>query len=239
MELKGRVPIVYISGRESTAGRLSRMMAQMLADAEAAEQALPVKRGEWNDQIGKDADRVATYVIAAIYAATAWAEATVNEVYIASAEGSRDFSSVRLPQRAQELLRNVWLGWHREPRSRDPNAVAKAREALKALGLAHPFNELPSRPDFQVLCDLRDSLTHAKPEFLAHGMTVDVDEGKRLDSLRKNLDGKFQLARGVPHSAIYLWEQVLGCGCATWATNTARAFIKEWEVAMTSAGQAC
>jgi hypothetical protein len=89
-----------------------------------------------------------------------------------------------------------------------------------------------------VLCNLRDSLTHAKPEFLAHGMTVDVDEGKRLDSLRKSLDGKFPLARGVPQSALYLWQQVLGCGCATWAANTARAFVKEWEVAMISAGQA-
>ncbi len=236
MEMTGRMPIVFISGRESAAGRLSRMMEQMIVDATAAEQVLPAKRGEWNDQISRDADRVATYVIAGIFAATAWAEGTVNEVYIASAEGSRDFSSVRLPKRAQDVLRDLWVEWHREPRSRDPNTVLKAREALKALGVAHPFNELPSRKDFEVVCDLRDSLTHAKPEFLAHGMTVDVDEGKRLETLRRSLEGKFSLARGVPQSALYLWAQVLGCGCVTWAANAARAFVNEWEVAVTTAG---
>ncbi len=183
-------------------------------------------------------DRVANRALCIVLLAAAWLEALVNETYISCAHGG---FSVEHPLRelphACEALTRTWNGWHPSGQQRsDPSPLKKATEALKSLGVQHPKNLLPSFEDADLLFDMRNALTHAKPQALTHGPLSESDLTTRLGELRARLEGRFPTAKGVPESVIFMWGRVMGRGCAEWAASSAQVFVEEWRQGLANAG---
>ena len=229
---------VAISARESTAGRLQVAMLDLLAEVGLLDGALRDHYDDWLRDGKAATDRVANRALCIVLLAAAWVEAVVNETYISCTDGG--FSAehpLRERPQACEALAKVWKEWHPpSDRGRDPSPLKKSTQAMKALGAQHPKNVLPSYGQVDLLFEMRNALTHGKPQPLTHGALSRADLATRLGELQRRLEGRFATAKGVPASVIFMWARVMGHGCATWAASSAQSFVDEWRRELAKAG---
>jgi hypothetical protein len=222
-----------MTAAESPASRLELARDDLLNMAEELDKFVPEYNGLWDKARAVATRRVASHVSGVILVSVAWVEASVNEFLIDAAD---NVPHIKLTSAAKDCLRSLWHGWRAAHRG-DPNLLEKTTQALKAIGIKHPQNELPSYKDFKVVVELRHALTHARPEFLSFGELTETERRTRLGDLQVQLQRRgFSPARGIPSSALYMWSQCLGYGCAVWATDVSRSFWNDWQTAITKVG---
>ena len=213
-------------------------MLDLLTEAQSLEGDIPEQYEDWLSQGQAATDRIANRVACVVLLAASWIEAVLNETYIHCVD--RSFPTehpLREHPQACEALAALWTEWHPSDRpAQDPGWSKRSTAALKALGVQHPRNALPSFHDTELLFEMRNALTHAKPESLTHGALSSADIAKRLGRLQQRLEKRFPTAKGVPTSAIFMWVRVLGRGCAEWAASTAQSFVEEWRLELAKAG---
>ena len=153
------------------------------------------------------------YVIAAVLSATAFLEASINELYLEV----QDHIANGSPENRRRVLAVPAHFWSDNAR---PPILHKYQLAL-VVADAEPFDEgrSPFR-DADGLVALRDSLVHGRPEWRdSHG---------RRQNLERRLRAKF------PHNALAreddpeFPDQLLGAGCAMWAVRIAEKFSDDF-----------
>lgn len=247
--LRGSESVLAV--RDSTSHRLWRSTEHLADRCAELAKTIPTYEGEPSTEVTRIGEAISSFAAAATITSVAWAEASVNEVYIDCERGSSEPSVLQLPELSGRLLGDVWRRWQENsPRKvavrgvvpvklpkaeREPGtALEKMLRAMKLCGVRHPLNELPSAQDFKRLIALRNALVHAKPEFLQHGRS---NSEKELGKLQEMLEGLFPYAVGVSENATFIWSRCLGLGCAEWALGTTRSILAEWFVALRRASE--
>lgn len=223
-----QIMVASISAKDHTDFRLRIAMVEFLERASELEHELPEHpRPDDYTAIEKGA-RVASYVIGTVLTAVAYSEARVNEVYMQCADG-KDPPALILAPVHREALGRVWNGWLRplKTRDQDPSLLQKIERALTELGVTDARSAMPSLDRFELVIELRNALTHAKSEFLQHGVP-NPDPDKRLGRLATRLQNEFPPARGMPATTTYIWTRCLGLGCAHWAANSSLRLLADW-----------
>ena len=166
---------------------------------------------------GIDADirgRHRTYVIGGVLLATAFLEASINELYLEVQGHIVNGSGGGGRQRVLAVPAHFWSSVGKPP------VLHKYQLAL-VVADAEPFDE--ARSPFREadgLVALRDALVHGRPEWRdSHG---------RRQNLERRLRGKF------PHNAFAIEgdpefpDRMLGAGCAMWAVRVAEKFSDDF-----------
>lgn len=153
------------------------------------------------------------YVIGAVFAAAAYLEASINELYLEV----QDHIANGNPENQRRVLAVPAHFWSAVAR---PPILHKYQLAL-VVADAEPFDE--GRSPFREadgLVALRDALVHGRQEWRdAHG---------RRQNLERRLRAKF------PHNALAregdpeFPDQLLGAGCAMWAVRVAEKFNNDF-----------
>ena len=154
-----------------------------------------------------------TYVIGTVFAAAAFLEASINELYL-EVQGHIANGAGGGRQRVLAVPAHFWSSVGRPP------ILHKYQLAL-VVADAEPFDE--ARSPFREadgLIALRDALVHGRFEWRdSHG---------RRQNLERRLRGKF------PHSAFAIEgdpefpDRMLGAGCAMWAVKIAEKFSDDF-----------
>ncbi|HSA54539.1 MAG TPA: hypothetical protein VLE53_02495 [Gemmatimonadaceae bacterium] len=154
-------------------------------------------------------DRHRAYVTAAILAAVAFLEASINELYL-------DLQELEPSNGAQPLNRllarlpDVWPAAERAP-------ILHRYQLALALADAERFDQ--SRPpytDAESLIQLREALVHQQPD--------PDDGGARLRKLERRLRQRFAPNALARATDAWFPHLCLGAGCADWAVQTAQSF---------------
>jgi len=161
----------------------------------------------------EDRWRHRAYVTGALFAAGAFLEASINELYL-ELQNLGASGQPRLPPRELALLSRVW------PEVAGSPILHKYQVAL-SLADADSYDE--SKPPFfdaDSLLRLRDALLSGTAEW-------DDKKGKR-QTLEKRLRTKFPPNALVPAKAPWFPDRCLGAGCATWAVKTVQVFSDDF-----------
>jgi hypothetical protein len=156
-------------------------------------------------------ERHRAYVIGSVLAATAFLEASINELYL---EVQEHLTNGTTGGRVLSVPAHFW-----SPVARPP-ILHKYQLAL-VVADAEPFDEgrSPFR-DADALVALRDALVHGRMEWR--------DQHGRRQNLERRLRAKFKhnsLSRG---DGAEFPDQLLGAGCAGWAVKVAEQFSEEF-----------
>ena len=158
------------------------------------------------------------YVTNAVLSAAAFLEAAINEVFDDIADKEPGYVDPLTAETAR-LLAGLWNEREQQTVERWP-ILEKYRVALLCSGNTAFDKGAQPYQDAKLLIDLRNDLTHARPETRNTG---DVDK------LSKALMPKFQPNRLMNNAANpYFPDHCLGAGCALWATASARAFADQF-----------
>jgi hypothetical protein len=157
------------------------------------------------------------YVTSAIFSAVAFLEAAINEIFD-DVEDNHSGYVDNLAADCRRLMAGLWSE-KRGSVERWP-ALDKYRVALLCSGSpAFDKGHAPYQ-DVPLLIELRNELTHARPQTRMTG---------EMDKLAKGLSSKFEPSRLMQNVANpYFPDSCLSAGCAKWAANTARAFTDEF-----------
>jgi hypothetical protein len=148
----------------------------------------------------------------------AFLEAAINELFDDITDRHPGYIDP-LSEETGRLLAGLWDEGERQTVERWP-VLEKYRVALLCSGSTAFDKGAPPYQDAKLLIDLRNDLTHARPETRNTG---DVDK------LSKALRPRFQPNRLMQNSANpYFPDHCLGAGCATWAVASARAFADDF-----------
>ena len=161
----------------------------------------------------EDRWRHRAYVTGAVFAAAAFLEASINDLYIEMQNLSQS-GQPRLPPREQALLSRVW------PEVSGSPILHKYQVAL-SLADADSYDEnKPPHVDADSLLRLRDELLSCNAEW--------EDKKGKHQSLEKRLKNKFLpntlASRGDP----WFPDRCLGAGCAIWAVKTVQIFSDDF-----------
>jgi hypothetical protein len=161
------------------------------------------------------------YVLGAVFTATAFMEAGINELYLSAAEGS-PYSEFGLDDmRAAELAKKWREG---EGRDRYSPVLTKFQDALTLSQLpAYDEATSPYR-DASRLIDLRNAITHYKPEW-----DVALDKHAHLAN---KLQGYFPESRFADPNQVFFPHRCLGAGCAQWAVAASSNFVIDFRKRM-------
>lgn len=151
------------------------------------------------------------YVIGSVLTATAFLEASINELYL---EVQDHLNGAGGRRRVLAVPAHFWSSVARPP------ILHKYQLAL-VVADAEPFDE--GRSPFREadgLVALRDALVHGRPEWR--------DQHGRRQNLERRLRAKFKrnALAGVDGSEFP--DQLLGAGCASWAVKVAERFSDEF-----------
>jgi hypothetical protein len=158
------------------------------------------------------------YVTSGVLSAVAFLEAAINELFDDVADRHPGYVDT-LTIEAVRLLAGLWDERETRTVERWP-VLEKFRVALLCCG-SIPFDK-GAQPyqDAKLLIDLRNDLTHARPETRNTG---DVDR------LSAALMKRFQPNHLMDNAANpYFPDHCLGAGCAAWAVDTARGFADDF-----------
>jgi hypothetical protein len=167
------------------------------------------------------------YCSACIFSSAAALEALINELFIEHGSPLRsslrdfetDFWGTRSAAKCAALRYFRFLCRSSRGIEQKP-VLEKYQIALKLLNLARFNKSALAYENSGVLIDLRNTLTHFKP-------TWDSPR-KRLVDLEDDLRGKFAMSPFFGSNNDVVTMQCMSAGCATWAVETARAFIAEF-----------
>jgi len=178
-----------------------------------AERSQALEGREPGDVSSEDRWRHRAYVTGAVFAAAAFLEASINELYL-ELQNLGASGQPRLPPRELALLSRVW------PEVAGSPVLHKYQVAL-SLADADAYDE--SKPPFldaDSLLRLRDALVSGTAEW-------DDKRGKR-QTLEKRLRTKFAPNALVSPKAAWFPDRCLGAGCATWAVKTVQVFSDDF-----------
>lgn len=157
------------------------------------------------------------YVTNSILSAVAFLEAAINEIFDDVADGHSGYVDPLTPDCAR-LLAGLWKQRNVERWS----ILDKYQLALLCSGIDEFETGAQPYQDAKILVDLRNDLTHARPETRAS-----FDEEQQ--NMRKRMTAKFKPNRLMENAANpFFPDHYLGVGCADWAVKTANAFANEF-----------
>jgi hypothetical protein len=187
--------------------RSAERFASHCAEIARSEAALPWPQPRWEESH--------SFSSAAVLLAVAALEATANEFYLEAVDGNSEAMN-RIGPKGRDLLSSLWD-------EVDEFSILKKYEIALLACAAPPFPR--GQGSYQAaaaLVDLRNALTHFKPEW--------NHELDRHAKLRERLRGRFEDCALAPPTGGMIWfpYACLGAGCAGWAVRTSRAFITEF-----------
>lgn len=157
-------------------------------------------------------ERHRAYVIGSVLAATAYLEASINELYLEVQEHIVNGSAGG--RRVLSVPAHFWSSVARPP------ILHKYQLAL-VVADAEPFDE--GRSPFReadALVALRDALVHGRIEWR--------DQHGRRQNLERRLRAKFKLNTLSSSAGTEFPDQLLGAGCAQWAVKVAEQFSDDF-----------
>jgi hypothetical protein len=162
------------------------------------------------------------YVTGAVFAAVAFLEATINELFKDAAEAHGGGPVTQLPEPVRSRMAELWQqGVDRS------NSLLKYQIALSSAGKAPFHTGAQPYQDMRLLLDLRDRLIHFKPETISAGQT---EEQADLHAVEKRLGSKFPLNPLMPRETEnpFYPDKCLSHGCAKWAVESALRFADDF-----------
>ena len=162
------------------------------------------------------------YVIGAIFAAVAFLEASINELF-SDAVDVRQRSEERFGERITAKLAEKWD--KDNFRCRKP-ILAKYQTALPLFEKARFDEKQQPYQDARHLIELRNELVHYKPQFIQAGL-----EGA---GPMVHLRSKFAANRLLPERSQnpFFPDHCLSSGCAAWAVKASKALYDEFTTRM-------
>jgi hypothetical protein len=177
----------------------------------------------WNT----DRDGNRAYVVASIFAATAFLETTINELFADAVAGYESEIRKHDPECATLLARM----WQLEiPRTATYPILKKYQVAL-ALAKKELFDAGTSiYQDVYLLTTLRNYLIHAEPEDITLFTIGDIEPHKSTSrKLSEGLKGKFPINRLMENFGNpFFPAKCLGHGCAKWGVESCVKFTDEF-----------
>jgi hypothetical protein len=157
-------------------------------------------------------------VIASIVSATAFLEASINELFQDAADGNK-FNVTALPEATRNHLTSVWAGFEQENVERW-SILAKHQMALLVCDRTSFDPGAEPYQSAKLLITLRNALVHSKPE---------TNEPNGEHRFQKSLRGRFPLS-AIPTDAHrpFFPDQCLSAGCANWAVDSAGQFSSQF-----------
>lgn len=145
--------------------------------------------------------------IACVLTTIASLEAYANELF---SEREKVF-----PEYSADLLHHLWNTYESKP------ILSKFTFAL--LLLRKPDMDRGASPyqDVKVLIELRNALTHFKPEWM--------NEAPEHEKIAAKLNGKIEGSPFLPSSELLFPRRWASHSCTTWAVSSARTFAKVFE----------
>ncbi len=163
------------------------------------------------------------YVSGAVFAAVAFLEATINELFKDAAEGHQAGPVMQLPEHVRSLMAERW----RQGVDRF-DSLSKYQTALILAGQA-PF-DIGAQPyqDVRLLTDLRNGLIHFEPETI--WSSAESDEQADLHAVERRLRGKFRPNLLMPADSRnpFYPDKCLSHGCAEWAVKSTLRFADDF-----------
>ena len=161
----------------------------------------------------EDPSRHRAYVTGTVFAATAFLESSINELY-GELQNLGQSGSGRLPAREVSVLNRVW------PDVAGSKVLHRYQVAL-SLADADAYDESqPPFSDAESLMHLREALVSSKSDW--------QDKRGKPQMLEKRLKGKFPVnALAAPKSPLFP-DRLLGAGCALWAVRTVETFSDDF-----------
>jgi hypothetical protein len=174
--------------------------------------ALEIRKPEEVSQ--EDQWRHRAYVGGTVFAAAAFLESSINELY-AELQNLGQSGSGRLPAREVSLLNRVW------PDVAGSKVLHRYQVALSLADAdAYDESQLPFS-DAENLMRLRDALVSSKSDSWQ-------DKRGRPHTLEKRLRGKFAPNALAAAKAPWFPDRVLGAACALWAVKTVETFSDDF-----------
>jgi hypothetical protein len=165
-----------------------------------------------------DVELNATAMVA-VSSAAGMLEALVNEVFMDAADPSLRSSGLLdgIPQSGVTAMSGKWTA---NPSAERDGVMDKYKLGIKCVGGAMDFGRDPAQ-SVRILIDLRDALTHYKPEWQGDNTSLFAD-------LRKRLPVNLRVAQCNP----WFPHQALSADLAEWACARSVEFAKQWWAAM-------
>jgi hypothetical protein len=151
----------------------------------------------------------------AVMSSVAFLEALVNEVYLDTVDADTG-STDRLKGIGDDAIAAMRDRWNATPSVEREGILDKYKIALECAGKTMALGRDPAQ-SVKVLIDLRDALTHYKPEWQG-------DDTELFAELRRRLPVNKRVAELNP----WFPHQALSADCAEWACKNSVALAKEW-----------
>ena len=166
--------------------------------------------------------RYKAYIAGSIFAAVAFLEATINELFADAVDNP--YAAVKqLDSDVVALMANMWEELEALKR------VSTLNKFQIALTLANKERFDKGRSpyqDVQFLVALRNALVHYRPEWTA---TVSSDhQALTVHKLEAKLGGKFPLSPLTAQGNPFFPDKCLSYGCAKWAVISSVKFVDEF-----------
>ena len=179
-----------------------------------AERAQALEGRDPREMTGEDRWRHRAYVTGTIFAAAAFFESSINELYV-ELKNLGASGSPKLPARELSLLSQVW------PDVQGSTILHKYQVAL-SLADADSYDE--SKPPF---IDA-DSLLRLRDALVGSAATEWQDKRGKQQSLEKRLRTKFPPNALAESKSPWFPDRVLGAACAMWAVKTLQTFSDDF-----------
>ena len=168
------------------------------------------------------------YVTASIFAAVAFLEAVINEVF---SDAGEQASSKKASKAEANTLKMMASMWGMEYFHRHATTLGKYQAALTLAGKKQFENGRAPYQDAALLIDLRNALTHFKPVWsethFESEREVSIDH-----ELKKKLKGKFATNPLTGKYNPFFPDKCLSSECAWWALETSYNLAKEFYASM-------
>jgi hypothetical protein len=149
----------------------------------------------------------------AVMSSVAFLEALVNEVYLDTVDPAL---ADRLKGMTEDAIAAMRDRWNATPSVEREGILEKYRIALECAGKTMELGRDPAQ-SVKILIDLRDALTHYKPEWQG-------DDTQLFAELKRRLPVNKRVAELNP----WFPHQALSAECAEWAWKNSVALAKEW-----------
>jgi hypothetical protein len=208
------VAVVDAAGAEATATvtvtailRVNLAVQHLLAAARFSREVGKLENQHKGEQWGEFWESLFHPAIACILTTVASLEAYANELF--------SDRNTLFPEYSSELMHNLWETYEQKP------ILEKFEFAL--LLLRKPKMDRGAQPyqDIKVLIELRNALTHFKPEW--------VNEADEHAKISAKLAPKIKGSPFLSTSELLFPRRWAGHSCTSWAVSSAIAFAKDFE----------
>ena len=219
MSLTGETPVDITAEPADVAGATEHVAASLYAHhlfaaRHMAELACELEKEHAGAGIDDDISRRhRTYVIGSVLLASAFLEASINELYL-EVQGHMVNGMGGGRQRVLAVPAHFWSSVGRPPVLHKYQLALVVADAEPFVETRSPFREADG------LIALRDALVHGRPEWRdSHG---------RRQNLERRLRGKFPRSAFAIEGDPEFPDQMLGAGCAMWAVRVAEKFSDDF-----------